>query len=344
MRITHNLVLATADSEILRSQIVNFNFLPIAVRYLRESVDLDVQCEAARLLGNLACNHIVNQSAVIACEGDAALTKCLSAENLHSNPQLIRACAMGIANLAYTSVNQLSIGYGDAMTFLLQLAVDSTTPMVLQAVLTAITCLCHQNPLNKSRAAAQNGLQVLLYVISQSKRYDHDEATLLAACECFSVVAKTKANRSQVLELDGHLPICQLCRKSTSGVLLEASAAAVCALIPSPSERDTWLADSRELKLETNRVALSALERAKHLLLTQQQTQAIPSWLSQGIHTLTLYAAAGSSNQIVPGGSSDDSADRAAMEFHERSYFSLESLTDVAPDALCPHFYEKISV
>ncbi|KAF1319350.1 hypothetical protein FI667_g13259, partial [Globisporangium splendens] len=334
--------LLTTDSEILRSQIVNFQFLPIAVKYLRESPDLRVQAEAAKLIGNVAFNHVVNQSAMVALEGDVALTQGLSAaKNLHQSPQLIRACAIGIANLAYTSVNQLSIGYGDAVTFLLQLAVDATSPTVLEAVLSAITCLCHQNPLNKSRVAAQNGLQVLLYVISQSKRYGRDEATLVAACECFAVVAKTKANRSQVLELDGHLPICQLCKKATSELLLEASASAVCALIPSTSERNASIADSRELKLETNRIALSALERAKHLLSQQyqqnaQSNQVIPMWLSKGIQTLTSYPTADQKQSPV----NDDESSSDAMEFHERSYFSLESTTDAVPDALCPDFYK----
>lgn len=326
------------DSEILRSQIVNFNFLPIAVRYLREASDLRVRAEAAKLLGNLAFNHIVNQSAVMTCEGDAALSKCLTAEILQQSPELVRACAIGIANLAFTSVNQLSIGYGDAMTHLLQLAVDSTNPSVLEAVLSAISCLCHANPLNKGRVAAQNGLQVLLYVVSQSKRFKHDESALVAACECFAIVANTKANRNQVLDLDGQIPICRLCKKATSELLLEASASAVCALIPTASERASLLADSRESKLETNRLGLATLERARHLLAQQNQNQqvyVVPSWLTNGIHTLTKYAAG------VGSSTSNDSDDvSASSEFHERSYFSLESLTNVAPDELCPHFYD----
>lgn len=302
-----------------------------------------VRAEAAKLLGNLAFNHIVNQSAVMTSEGDAALARCLTAESLQQSPELVRACAIGIANLAYTSVNQLSIGYGDAMTHLLQLAVDSTNPSVLEAVLSALSCLCHANPLNKSRVAAQNGLQVLLYVLSQSKSFKHDESTLVAACECFAVVANTRANRNHVLELDGHLPICRLCKKTTSQVLLEASASAICALIPTPSERASLLADSRESKLETNRVGLAALERARHLLAQQQnqrnqQAYVVPSWLTNGIHALTKYAAGVGSVAVVAAES--EALDAQASEFHERSYFSLESLTEVAPDVLCPHFYD----
>ncbi|TYZ59373.1 hypothetical protein PybrP1_005860 [[Pythium] brassicae (nom. inval.)] len=298
------------DSEILRSQIVNFGFLPTAVRFVHESANLRVRCEAAKLVGNLAYNHVVNQSAAMTCESDVALATCLSAETLHRCPELVRASAIGVANLAFTSVNQLAIGYGDATTGLLQLAVDATSPSVLEAVLSALTCLCHQNPLNKSRVAAQNGLQVLLYVLAQSKRYGHDESTLL-------------------------------CKKATSAELLEASASAVCALIPLSSERAAMLADSHESKLETNRVALSALERAKHLLSQQQvsPTSTIPSWLTLGIETLTAYAAGGASspNSILEAG---DDAGTEGGEFREHSYFSLESLTDIAPDEFCPHLYD----
>ncbi|TYZ62587.1 hypothetical protein PybrP1_009850 [[Pythium] brassicae (nom. inval.)] len=304
-----NLAYDTGTSTHAQS-IVNFGFLPTAVRFMHESANLRVRCEAAKLVENLAYNHVVNQSAAMTCEGEVALAKYFFAETLHRCPELVRASAIGVANLAFTSVNQLAIGYGDATTGLLQLAVDATSPSVLEAVLSALTCLCHQNPLNKSRVAAQNGLQVLLYVLAQSKRYEHDESALL-------------------------------CKKATSAELLEASASAVCALIPLPTERAAMLADSRESKLETNRVALSALERAKHLLSQQQvlSTSTIPSWLTLGIETVTAYAAGGASspNSILE---ASDDAGTDGDEFREHSYFSLESLTDIAPDEFCPHLFD----
>ncbi|TMW67631.1 hypothetical protein Poli38472_011251 [Pythium oligandrum] len=320
------------DSEILRSQIVNFDFIPIAVRYLRESPVLTVQAEAAKLLGNLAFNHVVNQSAILTAEGDAFLTRRLTATYMHQSADLVRASAVGVGNLAYTSVNQLSIGYGDATTFLLQLLVDATQPLVLEAAAIAICGLCHQNPLNKSRVAAQNGLQVLLYVIGRSQRYGHNEAVLIAALECFAIVAKPKPARQQVMELDGHLPICQFCKKSNSEPLLIAAGMAICALIPASTERSRWLADGKEYKLETQNVALSALERVKHQVYATR-TQATPSWLARGIAQLTSYASSKD-----PSGKVEE--EEEPTEFHERSYYSMESLTEIEPDELCPGFYD----
>ncbi|KAG2795325.1 hypothetical protein PC116_g26808 [Phytophthora cactorum] len=171
------LVNLSHDCEILRSQIAaTSNFLPIVVRYVRESPSAGVQTEAAKLLGNMAYNHVVNQSALMAAEAPTALTACLTAANLQRSPQLARAGAVGLANLAYTSVNQLTIGYSNASTLLLQLLVDAVSqPTVIEAASTTLACLCHQNPPNKARVAAQNGLQVLLYALGATPDAEDDD-------------------------------------------------------------------------------------------------------------------------------------------------------------------------
>lgn len=298
-----------------------------------------MQTEAAKLLGNLAANHVVNQSAIMTAEGDAALaTRAGSPATVEANAALVRASAMGLANLAHTSVNQLSIGYGDATTFLLQALVDSASPAVLEAAATAVACLCHGNPLNKSRVAAQNGLQVLLYVVAESRRFARDEAALAAACECLAVLARTPANRAQVLELDGHLPLCQLCASTpaTAPLLLEASASAVCALIATRRERRSALADGRELKLEAKAAgALLVLERAAHLLSTAGR--GAPQWLADGVQTLRRRQQAGDRDDS--GAEAPSSEEDESMEFHDRGYFVMETATSVGPDALCPDFY-----
>lgn len=306
-----------------------------------------MQTEAAKLLGNLAANHVVNQSAIMTAEGDAALSLRVGAPaNVESNAALVRASAIGLANLAHTSVNQLSIGYGDATTFLLQALVDSVSPPVVEGAATAITCLCHSNPLNKSRVAAQNGLQVLLFVISECHRFGRDDAALTAACECLAVVARTPANRAQMLELDGHLPLCQLCSSTpaTSPLLLEASALVVCALIPTQRERQSALADGRESKLEAKAVgALLALERASHLLQTSMSSGVggggAPQWLTDGIQTLRRYQQTGASDAVAMAPAGDDGA---LLEFHERGYFVMESATSIAPNELCRSFYPDV--
>ncbi|KAE9042587.1 hypothetical protein PR003_g6343 [Phytophthora rubi] len=354
------------DSEILRSQIAaSPYFLPIVIRYVRESPNAEVQTEAAKLLGNMAYNHVVNQSALMAAEAPTALTACLTATNLQRSPQLARAGAVGLANLAYTSVNQLTIGYTNASTLLLQLLVDAVgQPPVIEAASTALACLCHQNPPNKARVAAQNGIQVLLYALGAIPDTEDDEdecgrgAALIALCECFAVIAQCRPNRQQVMELDGHFLLCQLCQHCSSATtlkLLEASACAICALVPPPRERNALIADNRESKIETKSVALKVLERVRHLLWQDAQRHRHRSeeedaamkgrrrWLTQTIELLVNYQTLSASRQFATAasGKTESEPEHSITEFRERSSFSLESLTAIAPDELCPHFYDE---
>ncbi|KAG1709347.1 hypothetical protein DVH05_020004 [Phytophthora capsici] len=351
------LVNLSHDSEILRSQIAASPFfLPILVRYVRESLSASVRTEAAKLLGNTAYNHIVNQSALMAAEAPAALTACLTATILQRSPQLARAGAIGLANLAYTSVNQLTIGYSNASTLLLQLLVDAVgQPAVVEAASTALACLCHLNPPNKARLAAQNGLQVLLYALSTMANPEDDDdeagigAACIALCESFAVVANSRPNREQVMNLDGHFLLCQICHQCSvtkTPKLLESSARAICALVPPPRERNALIADNRESKMETKSIALKALERAHHLLSHRPQREdedeimkGRQRWLTQTINELTSYQ---SSISQYPATSlkSDSDGEQSLAEFRERSNFLLESLTVIPPDDLCPHFYE----
>ncbi|KAL3672850.1 hypothetical protein V7S43_002152 [Phytophthora oleae] len=355
------LVNLSHDSEILRSQIAaSPYFLPILVRYVRESSSADVQTEAAKLLGNTAYNHVVNQSALMAAESPTALTACLTAANLQRSPHLVRAGAIGLANLAYTSVNQLTIGYSNASTLLLQLLVDAVgQPAVIEASSTALACLCHLNPPNKARVAAQNGLQVLLYALSAmpNPKDDEDEggigAACIALCESFAVIVNSRPNREQVMELDGHFLLCQLCHQcsaTNTPKLLESSARAICALVPPPRERNALIADNRESKMETKSIALKALERARHLLshhphgeeeITTMKGQR--RWLTQTIDELTNYQTSVSQHpatNLTPE-KSESEGEQSLSEFRERSNFLLESLTVIPPDDLCPLFYDE---
>jgi hypothetical protein len=305
-----------------------------------------VQAEAAKLLGNLAFNHVVNQSAILTAEADAWLTKRLTAESLAKSRGLVRACAVGVGNLAYTSVSQLSIGYGDAMTLLLQLLVDSTDPLVLEAAAVALSGMCHQSPLNKGRAMAQNALQVLLYVISRSHRYNGDHDVLVAALECFCVLARAKPARARVLELDGHLPLCQLCQNSKSLSLLVASAMAVAVLIPTPLEHRVLRNDGKEGKLEIGGLGLSSLKRVRHTVYGKDKNphdEMIPLWLDKAIARLSSYATSSGGTPSETGGIASALDEEDIVEFHERSYYSIESLTEIEPDELCPQFYDESS-
>ncbi|KAF1774625.1 Armadillo-type fold [Phytophthora cactorum] len=357
------LVNLSHDCEILRSQIAaTSNFLPIVVRYVRESPSADVQTEAAKLLGNMAYNHVVNQSALMAAEAPTALTACLTAANLQRSPQLARAGAVGLANLAYTSVNQLTIGYSNASTLLLQLLVDAVSqPTVIEAASTTLACLCHQNPPNKARVAAQNGLQVLLYALGATPDAEDDDdergigAALIALCESFAVIVNSRPNRQQVMELDGHFLLCQLCQNCSAvktPKLLESSARAICALVPPPQERSALIADNRESKMETKSIALKALDRARHLLEQQcqrhlhrgeEEDAAIKGrcrWLTQTIDTLTSYQTSPASRQHSMSEKTQSNGEDSLTEFRDRSSLSLESLTAIPPDDLCPNFYD----
>ncbi|KAK1940660.1 hypothetical protein P3T76_008111 [Phytophthora citrophthora] len=354
------LVNLSHDSEILRSQIAaSPYFLPTVVRYVRESSNAGVQTEAAKLLGNTAYNHIVNQSTLMAAEAPTALTECLTAANLQRSPQLARAGAIGLANLAYTSVNQLTIGYSNASTLLLQLLVDAVgQPAVVEAASTALACLCHLNPPNKARIAAQNGLQVLLYALSTMPNPENDEdedgvgAACIALCESFAVIANSRPNREQVMELDGHFLLCQLCHQCSvtkTSKLLESSARAICALVPPPRERNALIADNRESKMETKSIALKTLERARHLLSHRHREEEDATmkgrqqWLMQTINELASYQVSESQYAAATLSSEkpESGEEQSLTEFRERSNFLLASLTVIPPDDLCPLFYDE---
>jgi hypothetical protein len=279
------LVNLSYNSEILRSQIVNFGFLPFAIRYIKESKCFEIKKEASKLLGNLAYNHIVNQSAIMTVEGDGALSKLLTLENACQRPELIRACAIGIGNLAFTSVNQLSIGYGESMTCLLRILVENQVPETLEACLNALTSLCHQNPLNKNRASSQNGLKILLFLLNEPKRYANDLRVVIATGHCFSILARTKHSRQEVLEMNGHVPILNLCKSLLNEKALEAIGMALAALVPTKKERQEYLLDGKELKLHTNGCGIAAFERIKHLVYGKYE-KLFPSWLTKAIKKL----------------------------------------------------------
>jgi hypothetical protein len=78
-------------------------------------------------------------------EGDAALIKYLD-NSKSAEPHdwaLKRSCAMAIGNLSSTQVNQITIGYSDAVTWLLRLLVDCNDPLVLEASGISNYLSCH---------------------------------------------------------------------------------------------------------------------------------------------------------------------------------------------------------
>lgn len=352
------LVNLSHDCDILRCQIAaSPNFVSILVRYVRESPNAQVQLEAAKLLGNMAYNHEVNHSALMANEVAIALAACLTATSFQQSAKLARAGAIGLANLAYTSANQLAIGYSDASTFLLQLVVDAVkAPAVIEAAAIALACLCHQHPPNKARVAAQNGLQVLLYALrvlsnSKDKKIESGRvAALVALCESFAILVHSESNRQHALELDDHVFLFKLCSKTSTLNLLEASARAICAMILPLNEHDLFI-DNRKSIMETTLIALKALKRARKILIQKDQDPLVRTesenavmsgrlrWLTRTIDTLdTLFQSTPDTTAIVSLKVVESDVNDL-LEFRDRNSFLVDTLTAIQPDDLCPHFY-----
>ncbi|KAL7681437.1 putative armadillo-like helical protein [Plasmopara halstedii] len=354
--VQHSMLIALVNlshgCENLRAQIAaSPTFVSIVVHYLKQSPDVNVQIEAAKLLGNMAYNNAVNQSILMAADTATALSTCLTAVNLQRSSQLVRAGAIGLANLAYTSTNQLIIGNSDTSTLLLQLLVDAVKiPTVIEGASIALACLCHQNPSNKARVAAQNGLQVLLYALQATLNLaendvegSHD-AALIALCESFAIIVHSRVNRQHATELDGHVILCNLCSSAKNLMLVKASAHAICAMVPPPNERNALIADNRESEMETKSITLETLERARYILKQEAQRVLVPNedentamggrlrWLTRTIDTLVSYRTPSVlSSQYMEG-------DNVA-EFCDRSSLLLESFSSVLPDELCPQFF-----
>ncbi|ETN05863.1 hypothetical protein PPTG_13230 [Phytophthora nicotianae INRA-310] len=187
---SHQLPASSNNGLDIREQIVKAGVCTPLVDILEASQNARVLVEASRLCAALA-SYVPNKRVLASKNVVRVLVQHLmphipprnrekrgddDEEDISRSPQLARAGAVGLANLAYTSVNQLTIGYSNASTLLLQLLVDAVSqPLVIEAASTALACLCHQNQPNKARVAAQNGLQVLLYALGAIPDTKHDD-------------------------------------------------------------------------------------------------------------------------------------------------------------------------
>ena len=122
---------SNSGSDVLRSQIVNSGVVTCVSRMLGDLPDVAVKTEAAKLLSNISYSGVSNQGAVLMAQGDTELIKHFHLDGAHY--ELLQYCANGIANLSTTLVNQISIGYSEAITLLLRLLVDCNKPSVLEA-------------------------------------------------------------------------------------------------------------------------------------------------------------------------------------------------------------------
>ncbi|OQR84163.1 hypothetical protein ACHHYP_13791 [Achlya hypogyna] len=335
-------------SDVLRSQVVNSDVVPIVSRVLGEVSDVGVQVEAARLLCNVAFAGVSNQATVLMAQGDAELIARLravpGAATADAERQLQRGAALGVANLAATPAGQIALGYSDASTSCLQLLVDATHPPVLEACGLAIAALCYQCKVNKVRIAAQNGLHVCVYVLGDARRFGADEAVLAATCLAVATLVLTDANLRTFDDLDGPALLVSLCLRASSRPLLEASAMAVAALAPTPNHKFKVLSCGKELPVE-RAGGLAALERAAFSLFSQHDAS-LPAWLEMALDVLRASFAqlrARVEERALDDDATNPKSDETESllpELFPRALVTRQVTAAVRPDPLCTDYYK----
>ncbi|KAF0693352.1 Aste57867_15684 [Aphanomyces stellatus] len=341
------------ESDILRTQIVNSGVVPCLARLVSDDIPhVSVRVAAAHALANLGFAGVANQGAIVMAQGDVELTLQLrrarqemmaaDAAAVAWRP-LARRCAVGLANLASTPVNQIAIGYSDAIPTLLQLLVDGTDDAgVLEACGLALGSLCYQCKVNKVRVAAHNGLSVLLYVLASSHRYADDVAVLAATCLALASVVAMDANLRQLEDLDGHLPLLSLCAAAADPRVMETSAMAVAALAPSLEYKHATVSAGKPFKVQ-EAGGSAALERVATALYAGS---VVPRWLQHGLAVMRATpkqleqarAAAAAAVDDVTNPKSDE-AESVWDEVFTRDELTTEELIEMTPDVLCGDFY-----
>ncbi|KDO25210.1 hypothetical protein SPRG_20789 [Saprolegnia parasitica CBS 223.65] len=324
------LVNLTHSADVLRTQVVNANVVPIVSRLLGESADLAVQVEAANVLCKVSFSGVSNQTTVLMAQGDAELVSRLrDSTNLDNSTDLVRqlqrSAALGVANLASTSSAQIALGYCDVSTSCLQLLVDAKHPPVLEACALVVAALCYQCKVNKVRLAAQNGLHVCVYVLGEPRRFGADDAVLTATCLAVATLVLTDANARTFDDVDGPSVLVPLCLRASMPALLEASAMAIAALVPTPEFKHKRLSCGKAL----------AVERA-----------GVPSWLQTAL--MIFRASSGELEACLTIQASDvdvtnprsDELESVLPEVFPRSYLCRQVLSHISPDPVCTEYYK----
>ncbi|KAH9142826.1 hypothetical protein AeRB84_013124 [Aphanomyces euteiches] len=329
-------------SDTLRNQAANSGVVPCITRLLSDVDMIQVRLAAATALANIGFAGLSNQTAVVMAQGDMELTTQLGrAKNNHnyvSAAALLQWCALGLGNLAATSVTQISIGYTDAIPLMLQLLVDASNPELLEACGLAIGSLCYQCKVNKVRVASQNGIQVLLYVLSTPQRYGAHSRVLSAACLALATVISTDGNLRLLEDLDGHIPVLDLCMTSEDPQVLLASSMAVAAQIPTLEYKFRTMRQGKPFKVQ-EAGGIAALERVALV------TQIKPSWLQQRLDILgmSIQAMSKTMEAVVVVDETNPKSDEQESVWNEvmaRQQLIVEALVEIHPDELCTRFHE----
>ncbi|RHZ02233.1 hypothetical protein DYB37_006076 [Aphanomyces astaci] len=331
--------LSNLTHDVLRTQVAQSGVVPCIARLLADVPDISVRIAAAHTLANIGFAGTTNQGAVFMAQGDMELIKQLGATakalqtpvtmsipltsppatsqppvlGRSSESHLLQHCARGLANLASTKVNQISIGYSDALPIMLQQMVDSNDAPVL----TAYGFLCHQCKVNKVRVAGQNGLAVLLYVVATAERFHHNPDVLSATCLAIASVVAMDANLRILEDMDGHDVLLALCMSTMNVRVLDASGRAIAAMAPTLEYKHNVWQQGKPFKVQDSG-GLAALERVAAL-------------------QMALALASGQPHDVT--NPKSDEADSVWDEVFARDAVAVEALVPIAPDALCSTFY-----
>ncbi|RHY61160.1 hypothetical protein DYB30_003250 [Aphanomyces astaci] len=390
--------LSNLTHDVLRTQVAQSGVVPCIARLLADVPDISVRIAAAHTLANIGFAGTTNQGAVFMAQGDMELIKQLGATakalqspvtmsipltsppatsqppvlGRSSESHLLQHCARGLANLASTKVNQISIGYSDALPTMLQQMVDSNDAPVL----TAYGFLCHQCKVNKVRVAGQNGLAVLLYVVATAERFHHNPDVLSATCLAIASVVAMDANLRILEDMDGHDVLLALCMSTMNVRVLDASGRAIAAMAPTLEYKHSVWQQGKPFKVQDSG-GLAALERVAALVYNNTSSSSssnttskdLPTWLQHGldvfrmtpstmeldhdglvclclfrparlcihVEQMALALASGQPHDVT--NPKSDEADSVWDEVFARDAVAVEALVPIAPDALCSTFY-----
>ena len=328
------------ESNIIRAQITALNGAKHLVERLTMNDDPSICMYAARAIANLAYNHSLNQGRIMSEGGDSALVRQLG---LFPDNDLVKAGIMtALANLAHTEVNQMSIGYSEALPLLVQYTVQSTCPELLFACTNAMASLMYAHLPNKNRFALQRAPEALLYLISEPERFHHDVHVLASACRALCTFALTEGNWRLVRQHDGSYPLVQLCQTTHDDQLLRASAQAIAALVPSEGRKYELLQEGLGVPVEADG-GIKALERCSFTAFTERGLE-VPKWLTNALRIMKTPMHELKQNMHL-----DWYGETSAVhtrgegltrtELFDRTELSVEYRVEIEPDPLCHHFF-----
>lgn len=325
-------------SETIRSQITALGGVLSIVAHIYETPDIHVRTHAARLMTNMACNHMLNQASIMSAEGDVALNHQLGAEET-TDEILAAGTFLALSNLAHTDVNQASIGYSRALPLLVRYTVETTEPALLIATTTTMASLMYSCCLNKNRLALERAVEALLYLITEPERFDSNPNVLASTCRALSSFLITEGNCRLLRQHEGATrALVEFCVQATDVQVVRTSAMVLAALVPIESTKHEFIMEGKLLDVEEEG-GLAALERARYTGYVSCEME-VPKWLENAIRILKTPFEQLRCNPRLDwfGEESLGQArrdDYVRPEFFQRTVLSEEYVSQIEPDDAC---------